>query len=168
MEAQIIRVADEYDAIVAKRRYKTHVNISETLHEIIKDAQPDPKFVAFDQLAEHSKVGKVNKRVVRALFKVVIDDINYEIYFLYEYLDYLKDNIKRLELIRKYAEKMNEIKSESKKNYYKEGMRMLFMADENFDNYLQVYEDYKNALVIRTDRIRMLKEEIKIIKKLEV
>ena len=44
MEAQIIRVADEYDAIVTKRQYKTHVNISETLRELIKDANPDPKF----------------------------------------------------------------------------------------------------------------------------
>ena len=60
IEAQIIRVADEYDAIVTRRQYTTHVNISETLRDLIKDAQPDPKFVAFDQLAEHSKVGKVN------------------------------------------------------------------------------------------------------------
>ena len=29
--AQIIRVADEYDAIVTKRQYTTHINISETL-----------------------------------------------------------------------------------------------------------------------------------------
>ena len=36
--AQIIRIADEYDAIVTKRQYKTHVNISETLKELIKDS----------------------------------------------------------------------------------------------------------------------------------
>ena len=39
--AQIIRVADEYDAITAKRQYKTHINISETLKLLIKDAQPE-------------------------------------------------------------------------------------------------------------------------------
>ena len=101
MEAQIIRVADEYDAIVTKRQYKTHVNISETLKDLIKDAQPDPKFVALDQLAQNYKVGKINKRVLRMLFKVVIDDILYEISCLYEYIDYLKENIKRLELVLK-------------------------------------------------------------------
>ena len=30
-EAQIIRVADEYDAIVSKRQYKSHIGISDTL-----------------------------------------------------------------------------------------------------------------------------------------
>lgn len=168
MEAQIIRVADEYDAIVTKRQYTTHVNISETLRDLIKDAQPDPKFVALDHLAQNSKVGKINKRVLRVLFKVVIDDILYEISCLYEYLDYLKENIKRLDLISKYDSKMQEAKTDKKKNYYREGMRMLFQVDENFDNYKQVFQDYKNALAIRTDRIDKLYKEIKIIKKLEV
>ena len=168
MEAQIIRVADEYDAIVTKRQYTTHVNISETLRDLIKDAQPDPKFVALDHLAQNSKVGKINKRVLRVLFKVVIDDILYEISCLYEYLDYLKENIKRLDLISKYDNKMQEAKTDKKKNYYKEGMKMLFQVDENFNNYKQVFKDYQNALEIRTDRIDKLYKEIKIIKKLEV
>lgn len=168
MEAQIIRVADEYDAIVTKRQYKTHVNISETLKDLIKDANPDPKFVALDYLSQNSKVGKINKRVLKVLFKVVIDDILYEISCLYEYLDYLKENIKRLELICKYSDKMLEAKNEKKKNYYKEGMRLLFQPDENFDNYMQVFEEYKNALKIRKDRVDKLYNEIKIIKKLEV
>ena len=68
----------------------------------------------------------------------------------------------------KYARKMDEAKNDKKKNYYKEGMRLLFQADENFDNYEQVYNDYKNALTLRSDRIDKLYNEIKIIKKLEV
>ena len=168
MEAQIIRVADEYDAIVTKRQYTTHVNISETLRDLIKDAQPDPKFLALDHLSQNYKVGKINKRVLKMLFKVVIDDILYEISCLYDYLDYLKDNIKRLELILKYNDKMNEAKTDKKKQYYKEGMKMLFLVDENFENFKQVYEDYKNALEMRSDRVRKLYNEIKIIKKLEV
>ena len=168
MEAQIIRVADEYDAIVTKRQYKTHVNISETLKDLIKDSNPDPKFVALDYLSQNSKVGKINKRILKILFKVVIDDILYEISCLYEYLNYLKENIKRLELICKYSNKMVEAKNEKKKNYYKEGMKLLFQSDENFDNYLQVFEEYKNALEMRSDRVNKLYKEIKIIKKLEV
>ena len=168
MEAQIIRVADEYDAIVTKRQYTTHVNISETLKDLIKDARPDPKLAALDHLSQNSKVGKINKRVLKILFKVVIDDILYEISCLYDYLDYLKENIKRLELVMKYNEKMNNTKSDKKKQYYKEGMRMLFLADENFDNFHQVYEDYKSALDIRSGRVQQLYDEIKIIKKLEI
>lgn len=168
MEAQIIRVADEYDAIVTKRQYTTHVNISETLKDLIKDAKPDPKFLALDHLSQISKVGKINKRILKVLFKVVIDDILYEISCLYDYLDYLKENIKRLELICKYNDKMNDAKSDKKKSYYKEGMKLLFAADENFDNFKQVYEEYKNALDLRSDRIKKLYDEIKIIKKLEI
>ena len=168
MEAQIVRVADEYDAIVTKRQYTTHVNISETLKDLIKDARPDPKLAALDHLSQNSKVGKINKRVLKILFKVVIDDILYEISCLYDYLDYLKENIKRLELVMKYNEKMNNTKSDKKKQYYKEGMRMLFLADENFDNFHQVYEDYKSALDMRSGRVQQLYDEIKIIKKLEI
>ena len=45
---------------------------------------------------------------------------------------------------------------------------MLFQVDENFNNYRQVYDDYKEALNIRTDRVQKLYDEIKIIKKLEI
>ena len=63
---------------------------------------------------------------------------------------------------------MNAAKTDKKKSYYKEGMRLLFQSEENFDNYLQVYEDYKNAYTLRSDRIDKLRNEIKIIKKLDV
>ncbi|MDR0978581.1 MAG: HD domain-containing protein, partial [Lachnospiraceae bacterium] len=38
--AQIIRVADEYDAIVSKRQYKSHIDISDTLKIIILNTKP--------------------------------------------------------------------------------------------------------------------------------
>ena len=41
-EAQIIRVADEFEAITAKRQYKTHVGIVDALKLIINNAQPTP------------------------------------------------------------------------------------------------------------------------------
>ena len=37
--AQIIRVADEYDAIVSKRQYKSHIGISDTLKILIKNCE---------------------------------------------------------------------------------------------------------------------------------
>ena len=167
--AQVIRVADEFDAIVVKRHYKTHVHISETLKELIRDAQPDisMKTIALDQLSENSKVGKINAHILKSLFKVVIDDTYYEISCVVDYLNYLKDNIKRLELIEKYEKKMNEATRDSKKNYYKEGMRLLFHAGEDVENYREVLQEYKEALVVRKGRIDDLYKEIKIIKKLK-
>ena len=99
--AQIIRIADEYDAIVTKRHYTTHVNISETLKELIKDTMPDSRTVALDMLAGEYKVGKINPIVLRALFKVVIDDTYYEISGLMDYILHLKEQVKRLKTIQK-------------------------------------------------------------------
>jgi len=164
--AQIIRVADEYDALVTKRQYKTHVNISETLKDLIKDTKPTVKSVALDHLATNSKLGKINPKVLKALFKVVIDDTLYEISCVYEYVDYLKSQIKRLETINHYHEKMLQAKKEKDIEYYKEGMKILFASGENFDNFAQVLEDYNNAYVIRQKVIEQLYDEIKIIKKL--
>ena len=167
---QIIRVADEYDAIVSKRQYKTHVSISETLKLLIKDAQPSSYIrpVALDNLSSDYKVGKINKKALRALFKVVIDDTNYEINCVYEYVSYLEEQIKRLEQIDRYHDQMEKAKNEKKKNYYSEGMKMLFSQGETFENYKEVLEEYKEAYKVRKDVIKKLYEEIKIIKKLRV
>ena len=99
--AQIIRVADEYDAIVTKRQYTTHINISETLKELIHDARPTDyiKTVALDSLKQNYNVGKINSKALKALFKVVIDDTLYEISCVMDYINYLKEQVKRLEQI---------------------------------------------------------------------
>lgn len=167
-EAQIVRIADEYDALVTKRRYKTHVNISETLKDLIKDTQPDPKFIALDQLAEKEKTGKINGVILKKLFKVVIDDTLYEISCVMDYVEYLKDQIKRLEIIQGYHKKALNTNKEKTKDYYFEGMRLLFQEGENAENYEQVLSEYKEALVLRQDIIKKLFNEIKIIKKLRV
>ena len=167
-EAQIIRVADEYDAIVTKRQYKTHVNISETLKDLIQDTKPDPKFVALDHLAEISKVGKINKKILRVLFKVVVDDILYEISCIIGYVDYLKNQIKRLELIDSYKQKMYKSNKEKTQRYYLEGINILLQSGETLENNRQILEEYKHALEVREQRIKDLYNEIKIIKKLKI
>ena len=169
-EAQIITVADEYDALVTKRHYKTHVNISETLKLMLKDAKPDDmhKVVALDQLSENAQSGKISPKILKCLFKIVIEDTKYEISCVIDYIDYLKESIKRLELIDSYNMKMQNATKQKKRDYYKEGMVMLFQAGENFQNYHQILKEYRAALVIREKRIDDLYNEIKIIKKLKV
>lgn len=167
-EAQIIRIADEYDALVTKRQYKTHVNISETLKDLIKDSNPDPKFVALDHLSEIAKIGKIDKKILRTFFKVIIDDIEYEISAVIGYVNYLEEQIKRLELINNYKTKMEKSNKEKTKSYYFEGIKLLLNSDETLDNYQNVLQEYKDALVMRKDRIQKLHEEIKIIKKLKI
>lgn len=168
--AQIIRVADEYDAIVTKRQYTTHVNISETLKELMHDARPTDymKTVALDSLKQNYSVGKINSKALKALFKVVIDDTLYEISCVMDYIKYLKEQVKRLEEIQKYDMKSQKAKKDKEKEYYREGMRLLFQSGENFDNYEQVLSEYRQAIITREDVKAKLYNEIDIIKKLKI
>ena len=101
-EAQIIRVADEFEAISAKRQYKTHVGIVETLNMLINDAKPNQNKsvttipTGLKILADETNVGKIDRKIVKALFKVAIDDIEYEISARTDYVGYLKSEIKRV------------------------------------------------------------------------
>ncbi len=170
-EGQIIRVADEYDAIVSKRQYKSHVGISDTLKIIIEDTKPNKdtkKSDALFILSENTKLGKNNPIIVRTLFKVVIDDIEYEISCIQSYVEELKNELKRFEQISKYKEKMENSKKEKDKNYYYEGIKMLLKNKETPENYPSIYEEYKNAYETRKAIIDNLYKEIKIIKKLKV
>lgn len=156
MEGQIIRVADEYDAIVSKRQYKTHIDISETLEILKENATPK----------KGNKYGKINPKILKALIKVVIDDIEYEKYCVSEYIEYLDENIERLTEIDKYFIKMNKAKKEKDKIYYENGINILLDKGETIKNYANVLEEYKNAKQVRGEILKKLDSEIKKIKKM--
>lgn len=166
--AQIIRVADEYDAIVTKRHYTTHVNISETLKELIKNAEPPQNIVALDQLKQNERLGKINPKPLKALFKAVINDILYEISCVMNYVDYLNSQIRRLKNIERYEKKMNSSKKANSKDYYSSGIKLLLEQGENLENYQKILGEYLDALDIRKKRIDDLYKEIKIIKRLKI
>ena len=102
------------------------------------------------------------------MLKVVIDDIEYEIYCTQSYLEELKSELKRLEQISKYKEKMDNSKKEKDKNYYLEGIKLLLKSNETSENYISIYNEYKKAYETRKAIIDNLYNEIKIIKKLKV
>lgn len=160
LEGQIIRVADEFDAITSKRQYKSHVGVCDTLRILIDKTHPDKSIKA--------KIGKVNPKAVKALIKVVIDDTEYEIYNLGLYIDYLKDQIKRLEQIRDYKHKMDNAHSETDRVYYANGMKCLFETGETLENYEQVLKEYEQAYAVRKDEMYNLTQEFKNIKRLRV
>lgn len=168
--AQIIRVADEYDALVTKRHYKTHVNISETLKLLIKDAQGEEysKTIALDQLSNDSKLGKINPKVLKKLFKVVIDDTMYEISCIKEYVAHLLNEAERLKLIDSFNTKMLASKKDKKKEYYLSGIKALLKKGETPENYKQILKEYKEAIEGKKFMINKLYDEIKIINKLKV
>ena len=169
IEGQIIRVADEFDAIVSKRQYKTHIGVTDTLKHLIKETEASlPKSVALKSMEENTKIGKLNSRIVKKLFKVVIEDIQYEISCIFNYTKYLTEEIQRLEQISEYHIKMEKTKKEKKKKYYEAGMKMLLNEREDFRNYKYVLEEYRTALLKRKEIINNLFDEIKKIKQLKV
>ncbi len=170
-EGQIIRVADEYDAIVSKRQYKSHIGISDTLKILIEDSKPNQeikKSAVLQEVSENARLGKNNPIIVKTLFKVVIDDIEYEISSIQSYVTELKRELKRFDQINQYKEKMEKAKKEKDKSYYCEGIKMLLKNNETFNNYLSIYEEYQKAYETRKGIIDNLYREIKIIKKLKV
>ena len=152
IEGQIIRVADEFDAIVSKRQYKSHVGITDTLKILIENA--------------HN--GKNNIQATKALKKVVIEDTMLEISSTIDYLDFLRDNIKRLKQINRYERKMKVASTKKGKSYYSEGMKLLFKDGENEENYTTILQEYNEALASRSGIIDKLNAELKEIKKLKI
>lgn len=167
-EGQIIRVADEYDAIVSKRQYKSHIGIIDTLKILIDECKPIENPETSRTPVKDIKVGKNNPLIVKALIKVVIDDTEYEISCIMDYLKDLKPEIKRLEEVEKYDKKRLSSKSEEKQNYYLNGMKYLLIGQETIDNYSEILNSYKNIVQTKNEHIKKLFEEIKIIKKLKI
>ena len=171
LEGQIIRVADEYDAITSKRQYKTHIGITDTLKILIQNSKPFtevPGGAALAELAEYAKLGKINAHILKHLFKVVIDDTEYEISQIYDYLESLQDEIKRLKQIDSYHEKMLVQKKEAKADYYREGMKLLLKEGETLENYKNVLQEYEKAYDVRKQNMDSLYQEVKNIKKLKI
>ncbi len=170
-EAQIIRVADEFEAITAKRQYKTHVGIIDALNIIIDHAQPAPfkdtKFT-LNLLSDEVRYGKIDKKIVKALFKVTLDDIEYEIASRIDYIEYLKEEIKRMESALRYYNKMESAFFASKKEYYRQYAASYLRPNENVDYIPQTLQELKESLKAREEHIEKLHTEAKQIRHLIV
>lgn len=167
LEGQIIRVADEFDAITSKRQYKSHVGVCETLNILISETVPSKKTDTLET-AKNKKIGKVNPKVVKALIKVIIDDTEYELYKLGLYVDYLKSEANRLEKIIEYENKMNKASNDSDKAYYAAVIKELLVSGETLENYKQVLKEYQIAYEVRKENMIKLGEELKQMKRLKV
>lgn len=164
-EAQIIRVADEFDALVSKRQYKSHIGISEALKIIIQNSEPSPnapKGTGFE------KAGKNNKAIVKKLLKVVIEDTEYEISCTMKYMDFLKKEIERFNKISRYISKKNSAKRESDIAYYEEYAKMFLHPNENIESFDKIHKEYIEAYENKQAILKKLYDEVKTIKKLKV
>lgn len=168
-EAQIIRVADEFEAISAKRQYKTHIGIIDTLNILIENSEPVKPKEGLKMMIKDATVGKIDKKILRALFKVIADDTENEIYARSTYLDYVKEEIKRLEKAESYYKKYVKARTNNGKEYNKAGVEMYLKAPtETIDNFQDVLAEYRTSLADRKEVIKKLQGELKQIKHLRV
>ena len=63
---------------------------------------------------------------------------------------------------------MNSSNSDKQKNYYLEGIKMLFDKGETVKNFEGILDEYKKALVDKEKQIDKLNEELKQIRKLKI
>ncbi len=168
IEGQIIRVADEFDAIVSKRQYKSHIDIIDTLKILLNEAHPIEHPETYKVPVKDTKVGMINPIIVKALIKVIIEDTEYEISCIMDYLKDLKVEIKRLAEIEKYDKKRLDAKDSKKQNYYLEGMKCLLVGQETVENYAEVLASFRNIVSEKSSLIDKLFDEIKVFKKLKV
>lgn len=170
-EGQIIRVADEFDAITSKRQYKTHIGIIETLNILITNARPTKSKTIAESLKKigpNSKYGKIDPKILKALFKVIIDDTEYEIVARSDYLKFLKSEIKRIQSAMHEYNKMQKAFSPDKKEYYRYGVQSYLKANEDPEKCPQILQELQNAYVVREAHIKKLYHEVKEIKRLTI
>lgn len=172
LEGQIIRVADEYDAIVNKRQYKSHIGISDTLKILVENATPVPakpeENLDKKMIKIRKKYGKINKKILAQLFKIVIADTEYEIKCVKEYVAFLEQQIQRLQMLKSYHEKYQMAMRDEDKRVFAENIKKLFSTGETLENYNNILEDYKNAYNVRNEKINNLYNEINVIKHLKI
>lgn len=164
-EAQIIRVADEYDALVNKRQYKSHIGITDALKIIIDNTKPSPNA---SKKTGYSKAGKNNKKIVKKLLKVVIDDIEYEIICTIDYVKDLDKELDRLKKIENYIKKKNSSQKQKDIIYYQQYIDLLLLPGESEKDFEKIYQEAKEAYELRKNMLDGLYKEIKTIKRLRV
>ena len=169
-EAQIIRVADEFEAITAKRQYKTHIGVVDALNILIDHAHPSvPQDLktGLKRMFTHN-VGKIDKNILKALFKVIIDDTEYEIVARSDYIDFLREEIKRITEAQRYFFKMQGAITQEKKEYYKEEIKCYLKPHEEPEKIPEMLKEFETTYRARQEHIIKLHHEVRQIKKLTI
>lgn len=165
-EGQIIRVADEFDAISSVRQYKTHIGTLDTLKILIENTRPTKNSKRKGIFSR--KVGKNDKEIVRALIKVIIEDVEMEIYRREEYIEYMQKEKNRYKLAMKYYSKYEMEKDEETKKYLAGYIEQYLVKNEDPNNVPEYLKDVEYTLEKRKQLLKDLKKEYKGIRRLRV
>lgn len=169
-EAQIIRVADEFEAITAKRQYKSHVGIIDALNILIDHAHPaTPKsFKDTGRIIKTGGIGKIDKKVLKALIKVVIDDTEYEIYAREDYLKFLRKEIVRVGEAKRFYDKIERALTPEKRAYHIEEAKYYLKPNEDPEKIPQMLDELNIAYRERKKHIKKLAYEVHQLRRLTI
>lgn len=165
-EGQIIRVADEFDAISSVRQYKTHIGTLDTLKILIENTRPTKNSKRKGVFSK--RVGKNNREIVRALIKVIIEDVEMEIYRREEYVEYMQKERNRYKLAMKYYSRYEIEKDEETKKYLAGYIEQYLVKNEDPNNVPEYLKDVEYTLEKRKQLLKDLKKEYKEIRRLRV
>ena len=112
--------------------------------------------------------GKIDKRILKALFKVVVDDTEYEIVARTDYVNFLQKEIERIKKAKRSYDKMASSHTPAKREYYKEEIKYQLKAQEDPEKIPEMLAEFEEAYRSRKDHIAKLYRESKQIKKLVI
>lgn len=165
-EGQIIRVADEFDAISSVRQYKTHIGTLDTLKILIENTRPTKNSKRKGVFSK--RVGKNDREIVRALIKVIIEDVEMEIYRREEYIEYMQKERNRYRLAMKYFDRYETEKDEETKKYLAEYIEQYLVKNEEPNKVHEYLKDIEYTLEKRKQLLKDLKNEYRSIRRLRV
>jgi hypothetical protein len=119
-------------------------------------------------LREEARMGKIDKRILKCLFRVVLDDTEYEIATRSDYLDFIKHELRRLKPAEPYYNRMIKATDEKKKEYYRQGVQMYLTGQEKPEELMQEIQELKDAYVVRKEHLKKLENERSAIRRLTV
>ena len=132
---------------------------------IIDNTKPSPNAL---EGTGFTNAGKNNKLIVKKLIKVVLNDIECEIAYTIDYVDYLKKEIERLKKIEELIEKRNSAKKKSDIEDYDQYINFYLKPNESRETIQNLYHEFSDAYTLKKETLEKLSDEIKIIKKLKV
>ena len=142
---------------------------------VLKDACENWEYVVFGTIALIGTIGLVittfgdwKQPTGEYKYEVIIDDTEYEIVARTDYLDYLKQEIKRVQDAQRYYDKMRAAITESKREYYKMEIKCYLKAHEDPEKIPQMLAEFEETYKVRKAHIARLYDEVKQIKRLTI
>ena len=137
---------------------------------LINNAHPTPPKSLKDGISKmkYAGVGKIDKKILKALFKVVIDDTEYEIVARTDYLKFLKGEIKRIGDAQKYYTRMMAALTEEKREYYRWEIKCYLKPQEEPEKIPQMHAEFIEAYKMRKEHLDKLYDELRQLKRLRI